>query len=752
MTNPSSVRSKRILWAVLGLIAVACVNGACGSGANSPFQSPVPTPTVHLASPTPPSPLYPYGPPIKWSYFQLWLEGQHEESVREFIRLLSSGTLSELSSSNGSIWLVWVGQDEQLSAELMSQLQMWATDPRPTVRRQVADSMAVFGYYAYRPRQNAAVTLLTQMMCRESDSQIRFTLLNSLSYFSDLTVEQLQPIVSCVTPNLGEVNYAEALGRLDHLDDDTLRAACQTWLSNLNLYRLSHEKLYSRCMTEAQVISAFSSLLSRDTIAPSNITDPLVKTLAADGRFTEALIDVILRQRSWQNPASFEILKQLGARASTPTADRIAHALLTYPLNPTFDKLQALVGLPLSPEVQQEVMDFLHRASEGPVTSESSYAIGWFANFADKMDVVTRQQAFATSLDMWRNPDVLDPFHPSALSAVNRLAPLVGDVAVQQSVSTSLEIILNSELYPMPRMIVIGNLPNIMPYADMTTTERVVDALMNLLAADNSDSVRGSAAQTLAATAKWVKADQQMRIAQAIAVALHEGSQWHSADSADCTLHINALSSLRMLVASPATSPSVRQFVVSVLFEALAGSPSPGNCLTHFIAARGLGEASRLLDESTAITASNRLIAMAGSELTDATFVAEAAAARIEASLVLDHGQPLAQLFAHLQRATSEQEINRDGVALFLIAVCDPIRRSTIEQALRDLQLSRPTSALAAGQVLAMIDSRDRVSWVGPMVQPFDAARSISPMFFVAGQTWGNDQLLPPFCSSEDKS
>lgn len=749
MNNPARVCSKRVLQIVLGLFAVACMSSACGNVADPQLQSPVPTPTTRLASPTPPSPLYPYGPPIKWSYFQLWFEGQHEESVREFVRLLSSGTLSELSSSHGSIWLVWVGQDEQLRTELLSQLQALAADGRLGVRREVADSLVAFGYYAPQPQHDAAVTLLAQMLCRESDTQLRFTLLNSLSYFADLTAEQVQPIVSCVTPNLGEVNYAEALGRFDHLDGDTLRVVCQTWLSNLNLYRLSHENLYRRCMTEAQVVSVFSSLLGRDTIALSNVTDPLGKTLVADGRFTEALIDVILRQRSWQNPARFEILKQLGPHASTPTADRIARALLKQPLNPTFDRLQALVDLPLSPEARQEVMDFLRRASEGLASSESSYAIGWFANFADKMDAVTRQQAFATSLDMWRNPDVLDPFHPSALSAVNRLAPLVGDVAVQQSISTSLEIILNSELYPMPRMNVIGNLPNLMLHADMTTTERVVDTLTNLMAADGSDSVRGSAAQTLATIAALVEPDRQMQIAQKIAAAFREGPQWHSADSADCTLHSNTLLGLRTLVASPVTSPSVRQSVVSILFEALAESPSPGNCFTHFNAARALGEVSRVLDESTANTASNRLIAMASSELTDATFVAEAAAARIEAALVLDRGQSLDTLLSRLQRVASEPEINRDGVALFLIMACDPVRRSAIEQALRNIQLSVPSGAVAAGQVLAMIDSLGQISDTGPMVYPFDSARSISAMFFVAGQAWGDGQLLPPFCSHE---
>jgi len=508
MTNLRSAISSRIVWAALSLFIITCVIVE-GIRVTSPSSQP---PSSTFISPlTSPSPLptpNPFGPPIKWSYFQLWFKGQHDDSVREFIRLLGSGMLPDLSESNGSVWFVWVSQDDRLSAELMSQLQAWASDTRPDVRRQVAESVVVLGYYAHRPQHDATVTLLTQMMCRESDSRLRLVLLNLLSYFPDVTAEQTQSVVSCVAPNLTEVNYAEVLGRFDHLDDATLRIVCQTWLATIDLYRLGNEKLYRRCMTEPQAVSAFLNLLNRDTIVPPDVVDRIVKVMAADDRFTEALIDAILTRRSWYNPAVIAILKQLGTRASTPTADRVARALMTYPLSANQDVLNALESLPLSPAAQQEVMDFLRRAAEGVTIDESSRAIGWYANFADKMDAATRAQAFDRSLGMWGDPDVLDPFYPSALSAVNRLAPMLGDVAVQRSISASLEIIFNSNLYPLPRMIVIDNLPNIMPHADVTTTAQVVDTLLNLLTTGGDDSVRGSVAQALATMAASVESDR----------------------------------------------------------------------------------------------------------------------------------------------------------------------------------------------------------------------------------------------------
>ncbi len=752
MTNPCSATSKCILWAALGLFVIACIISACSQVTNLSLLSPVST----LASPftlpsPPPSPLYPYGPPIKWSYFQLWFEGQHEESVREFIRLLSSDALPDLSSSNGSAWLVWVAQDEHLSVELMSQLQVLGADTRPEVRREVADSVEVMGYYAPGSLRDASVTLLTQMMCRESDSGLRLNLLNHISSFSDVTAEQTRSVVSCTTPNLTDINYAEALGRFDHLDDATSRVVCQTWLATSDLYRLGNEKLYRRCMTEQQAVAALLRLLDRNANVSPDSIDRIVKVMAADGRFTYALIETILArwpgEQSWYDRTVIATLAQLGNRASTPTADRMARALLAFSPSVNQDALNVLDNLQLSPAVQQEVLDFLRRAAESGKADESSRASGWYATFSDKMDEATRSQAFDTSLNMWRNPDALDPFYPSALSAVNRLAPLVGNVAVQRSISASLEIIYNSNLYPLPRMRVIDNLPNLIPHADVTTTVQVADTLLNLFTTGGDDSVRGSLAQALATMAASLEPDRQMRIAQAIAAAFREGPRWHSADTADCTLHINSLSGLRTLAASHTTSQSVRQFAVAALVEALAESPSPQNCLTHFIAARGLGEASRLLDESTAITAVQRLIAMAGNELSDATYVAEAAAARIEAALVLDRGQSLDTLLARFHGMASEPEINRDGVALFLIAVCDPVRRSTIEQALHNIQLSAPSSAIAAGQVLAMIDSLEPSAEKEGRPRILDPIRPISPMFSVAGDAWGDDQLLPPFCS-----
>ncbi len=739
---------KRVVWAALGLFIIACaivegvrVTSPASQPPSSTFISP---PMLPSSLPTP----NPFGPPIKWSYFQLWFKGQQDDSVREFLRLLGSGALPDLSSSNGSAWFMWVDQDERLSVELMSQLQAWASDMRPNVRRQVAESTMVLGYYAHQPQRNVAVTLLTQMMCRESDSGLRLNLLNYISYVPDLTAEQTQSVVLCAASNLTDVNYAEALGSFDHLDDATSRAVCQTWLAAIDLYQLGNERLYRRCMTESQAVSAFLNLLRRDTIVPPDIVDRIVKVIAADDRFTEALSDAILTRQSSYNPVAIAILKQLGAHASTPTADRIAHALMTGQLSTNQDVLSVLTSLPLSSAAQQEVMNFLRHATEGATTGDASRAIGWYAHLADKMDTATREQVFDRSLSMWSNPDVLDPFYPSAMSAVNRLAPMLGDVAVRRSISASLEIILNSSLYPLPRMRVIGNLPNLISHADVTTTVQVVDTLLKLQTVGSDDSVRGSLAQALATMAALVEPDRQMRIAQAIAAAFREGPRWYSADTADCTLHINSLSGLQSLVASPAVSSPVRQFVVSVLFEALVESPSPGNCLTHFTAARGLGEASRLLDEATAITASNRLTTMASSELTDATYVAEAASARIEAALVLDRGQSLDVLVARFRRATTEQDLNRYGVALFLIAACDSVRRSSIYQSLRDIQLSDSSISMVAGQVSAMIDSLGQASDTGWWVRPFDSARSISPMFSVAGEAWGDsDQLLPSFCS-----
>ena len=709
----------------------------------SPLDSPIHTSPQPIYSPLPtPNAL---SRPETWSYYQLWFLGQQTNSVDEFVYVLTSGNLPY---GRNETWLKWVAYTPQAGQRLLTQLQDLTSYDDSDVRKRVGEILGIIGRHNTTTGDESA-RLLTTMICNESDEKLQRQWLRYLSYLPDTRADTTEGIVACIDTMAVDHELISVLGNVEHLPPEIRDEICNVWQTQDTSSKLLNSTLVDMCLTEDVAVEAIQTLLT-DYRAGLDMRpfESALERLASDGRFNDTIIKAALDWADANDSFAHTlfILKRFGPGASSTVSDEVAHILMLRPSNNVLD---VLGKLSLSSTTQVEVMTFLENLVNDPGQDIYllSRAAGWYGYLAMELDADAQQHALDMCLTLWDYPEVLNPFHPSALTAVNRLAPQLGPVALQRSIEASLNIAHNDQFYPLPRMRILDNLPKLLADANVTLTTHVVDDLLSLSRSGDS-SVRASATGALAALAVSVDGERQIHIAHTLTDAFNEGPIWYSDGGANCTLHISSLTGLTHLAGLDTLDPSARHLTIQTLTHALTESPSPENCLTYLTAGRGLAASSRWIETAMAPQVTATLLTVVNDPTIKAAFMPEVALARIEAAQVLYYGQSLESLWGRFQAATTDSEQYTYGGALFLIALCEAEYRPVILEELEEMRhTANRSKALVGGQVMTMIEILSYSATSRPLKA--EAQNVVSFAFQVADIASGDELFLESFCPTK---
>lgn len=97
----------------------------------------------------------------------------------------------------------------------------------------------------------------------------------------------------------------------------------------------------------------------------------------------------------------------------------------------------------------------------------------------------------------------------------------------------------------------------------------------------------------------------------------------------------------------------------------------------------------------------------------------------------------------------TEMERNTYGAGLLVVARCQPKYRETLQEALFEVRRTTPSAtALAAGQLMAMIRLMDRAPDTSARLLQWTESRMVTRLLWIANLAVGGNIFLPPFCPS----